>query len=429
MTQKSPKLFIETLGCAMNVRDSEHMIAELHAKEREIEQEIRNLVREQQVKEVELERLKNGMDAQMIVDFIRQKAESEDYRSYLGVVSTLSKDLEKLSQAFYPEQSQPQSAKKGKELPSIDRIILYIDDLDRCDEERVVQVLQAVHLLLAYPLFVVAIAVDSRWLLRSLREQYFKLEADRRLREEIEEDMGPFRAATPQHYLEKIIQIPFNLLPSRETTFEDLIGSLVPRSDGKQDQGGHDNTGESGDNGAERESREPNKKRQEPITSIVPLTFFEEEGEFLRQLSPFFATPRSAKRFVNIYQLVKACHGAEVSFRGDSGEYKDAALLLAIQNGAPLIANKVFEMILTSTPGERFCWRPNEPDGKETGPDSDPEGLEWQRLRNALTSLCGRNDASLPTGTEVLQKWVKRVNRYSFQPMSVTTPCERDKKV
>ncbi|MCB4746151.1 MAG: hypothetical protein LGB68_03230, partial [Sulfurovum sp.] len=29
----SKKLFIETLGCAMNVRDTEHMIAELSTKE------------------------------------------------------------------------------------------------------------------------------------------------------------------------------------------------------------------------------------------------------------------------------------------------------------------------------------------------------------------------------------------------------------
>ena len=33
MSQNAPKVFIETLGCAMNVRDSEHMIAELGAKE------------------------------------------------------------------------------------------------------------------------------------------------------------------------------------------------------------------------------------------------------------------------------------------------------------------------------------------------------------------------------------------------------------
>ena len=33
MTKQSKKLYIETLGCAMNVRDSEHIIAELNDKE------------------------------------------------------------------------------------------------------------------------------------------------------------------------------------------------------------------------------------------------------------------------------------------------------------------------------------------------------------------------------------------------------------
>jgi len=33
MAQNPKKLFIETLGCAMNVRDSEHIIAELSEKE------------------------------------------------------------------------------------------------------------------------------------------------------------------------------------------------------------------------------------------------------------------------------------------------------------------------------------------------------------------------------------------------------------
>ena len=44
----------------------------------------------------------------------------------------------------------------------IERIVLYIDDLDRCPPERVVEVLQAVHLLLAFELFVVVVAVDAR---------------------------------------------------------------------------------------------------------------------------------------------------------------------------------------------------------------------------------------------------------------------------
>lgn len=57
----------------------------------------------------------------------------------------------------------------------IERIVLYIDDLDRCPAAKVVDVLQAVHLLLAYPLFVVVVGVDSRWLLQSLSAHYTEL--------------------------------------------------------------------------------------------------------------------------------------------------------------------------------------------------------------------------------------------------------------
>lgn len=53
--------------------------------------------------------------------------------------------------------------KKKPDLPSFERIILYIDDLDRCPPEKVVEVLQAIHLLLCFPLFVVVVAVDARW--------------------------------------------------------------------------------------------------------------------------------------------------------------------------------------------------------------------------------------------------------------------------
>ena len=44
---------------------------------------------------------------------------------------------------------------------SFERVVLCVDDLDRCPPEKVVDVLQAMHLLLYFPLFVV-VAVDSR---------------------------------------------------------------------------------------------------------------------------------------------------------------------------------------------------------------------------------------------------------------------------
>ena len=51
----------------------------------------------------------------------------------------------------------------------VGRIVLYIDDLDRCEPDQVVAVLQAVHLLLAFPLFTVVVGVDVRWVERALR--------------------------------------------------------------------------------------------------------------------------------------------------------------------------------------------------------------------------------------------------------------------
>ncbi|NVZ67503.1 hypothetical protein HX867_35930, partial [Pseudomonas gingeri] len=55
---------------------------------------------------------------------------------------------------------------------SFKRIVIYIDDLDRCPPEKVVDVLQAVHLLLTFPIFVVMVAVDVRWVSNALLKHY-----------------------------------------------------------------------------------------------------------------------------------------------------------------------------------------------------------------------------------------------------------------
>ena len=87
---------------------------------------------------------------------------------------------------------------------AIDRIVLYIDDLDRCSPQQVVAVLQAVHLLMALDLFVVVVGVDPRWLVRSLQDEYPKLLESSR------ENGGGADGwdASPEDYLEKISASP-----------------------------------------------------------------------------------------------------------------------------------------------------------------------------------------------------------------------------
>jgi hypothetical protein len=106
-----------------------------------------------------------------------------------------------------------------KNLPRVDRIVLYIDDLDRCPPDRVVEVLRAIQLLLAFPLFVVVVGVDARWVKRALNVRY--KDQLRPLRD------GGWDGATPQDYIEKIFQIPFWLEPMSPTSTRRYLGGLL----------------------------------------------------------------------------------------------------------------------------------------------------------------------------------------------------------
>lgn len=147
---------------------------EVSRKELEFQQELEKLqanedaARERvlsadaKVRELEqkLEDIKSGRS---LSKFLLERVQGEDYRKHLGIMSLVRRDFEKLNDLLT----------KGEEgLDEVGRIILYVDDLDRCPADKVVEVLQAVHLLLGMPIFVAVVGVDLRWLLHSLDQQY-----------------------------------------------------------------------------------------------------------------------------------------------------------------------------------------------------------------------------------------------------------------
>src|SRR5262249_13171550 len=137
-------------------------------------------------------------------------------------MALIRRDFEKLSALI--ERSN-RAILNGGEIPRdsdprLNRIVLYIDDLDRCPEDKVVNVLRAVHLLLAFPLFVVVVAVDSRWLACCLKKQYESIFGG------VSGDGHP-GAATPLDYLEKIFQIPLWLRPLTEQQRADMVTALL----------------------------------------------------------------------------------------------------------------------------------------------------------------------------------------------------------
>ncbi len=83
--------------------------------------------------------------------FVSDRSAAAEYRQHLGMAPMIRDDLAKLA-----------SLANGKR--GIERIVIFIDDLDRCPAKEVIRVLEAVNLLFGFELFVVVVAVDSRWL-------------------------------------------------------------------------------------------------------------------------------------------------------------------------------------------------------------------------------------------------------------------------
>lgn len=178
----------------------------------------------------EIETLDAQIDSLSDVDSVQayalKRLADDEYRRQEGLLALLRRDLEELSRRLAPPR--PDDRTPGQPGPDMERIILYIDDLDRCPADRVVQVLQAIHLLLAFPLFVVIVGVDSRWLLRSLRTHYREvLGAPERRAHDSDNFGGEHWAATPQNYLEKIFQISLCLRPMSSSGYADLVAADI----------------------------------------------------------------------------------------------------------------------------------------------------------------------------------------------------------
>jgi hypothetical protein len=284
--------------------------------------------------------------------FIRERSAASDYRQHLGVVSLIRKDFEKLSDLLDTRDDLP-----------VERIVLYIDDLDRCPPQRVIEVLEAIHLLLAFKIFVVVVGVDARWISHSLVEKYRGL-----LHSEFDDLQHPGRqkpngTATPHDYLEKIFQIPFWIRPLNKDSAQALVGGLARKVAAPRPAivpPAAASVPASAANGPTTPVLE-STKAPEPSSPPTPpppaqpkaevklapdpekLKLEECEIKFMTAMAAYIGrSPRRVKRFVNVYRLIKAGLPADraLAFVGPAsdGEFRTALTLLALLTGAPSLA-------------------------------------------------------------------------------------------
>ncbi len=383
--------------------------------------------------EAELQRIDEGG---LVYDFLQNRVRSARYVEQLGLISTIRQDFEQLRTLL------EDLGKQGKK--RIDRIILYIDDLDRCHPDRVVEVLQAIHLLLAFDLFSVVVGVDARWLERSLNRVYVG-ERDAQLREELREGARVF---SPQNYLEKIFQIPFSLSRMSPDGFSSLIDhlvttrsevapSLMPESKQAPAAAPSPTSGQEGPPvpqapGMAREAPPLNHALDEALEEdpdvLWDALFLEDwEQSYLQRFGRFIQTPRLAKRFVNLYRLLRV-HAARLGFRRflgsreEGGEYQAVITLLALNVGFPSVGCRLLEVLPTARV-ERWSdfLRQVHPETPEAERQEWARALTWTaeqqvQLREVLRLLEGLKapGVGMPESLAPYAEWAPRVGRYAF---------------
>lgn len=431
-------------------------------KEAEAAAERDRLQAERTVAEIESE-IEDIRAGRRLEQFIRDRAGSDDYRRHLGIIATIREDFERLQTLLDEVRKESETPRKpadakgvqpsasAREAPAVHRIVLYIDDLDRCPEDRVVEVLQAVHLLLAFPLFVVVVGVDPRWLLRAVQSQYERLLANEReaVRAGLSPDEDLHWASTPQNYLEKIFQIPFTLEPMNEKGFGQLLGSLIkvrapdpatavpePTKGGDAAQTGMYGADEAetssgldeqwlDDESPEEEEGEDAQAEDDAGLDPPGLEVEAWELQYLSGLAPLIGSPRMAKRFANVYRFIRASlSGPELEeFSGTAqqpGEFRAVSLLLALLTGFPGEAVELFRRLLSESPDQKEGWpdfvRRVAKDPAATHPAA-PEGAlparRWARLTGALEQV--EHGVGVAREMAPYRDWAPRVARFSFQ--------------
>lgn len=248
-------------------------------------------------------------------EFIQNRISSTDYTQHLGLISLIRDDFTELERFLLSD--------KNNEKYNIDRIVLYIDDLDRCPDNLVVDVLEAVHLLLAFELFVVIVGVDSRWIQSSLKKKHSNID-DKNI--------------TSKQYIEKIFQIPFKIknlaTEDKQNLAKEVLKNNLIDTDTENTTVYH-NLRHNPD--LEDESIKNIEELTNSLEILTPnlrnihekLQLTSEEIKYIEKISNHIGeTPRSIKRFINIYRIIRSHDDINILLSESFEDYKMILLLL-----------------------------------------------------------------------------------------------------
>lgn len=390
------------------------------------------------------------LDPMTRISELLHDATMEEQRSkHRGVIGDLHDQLRALSEALSEAKKRYESDTGDADLPTppIQRIFMFVDDLDRCEPHQVVDVLQAVHLLQATGLFVVLVAVDPRWLETSLRkhrpEAYESVDVNQSI---------IHRVGDPLDYLTKIFQIPFALPQDRGGNYlielADAARARQPRC-GPSPAPTHDDVvrrrsedlQEPGPapSGALFEEEEASRgstqdlvpTRRTPELPAEALTVSEEVARYLNSIARYFTNPRSAKRLINLFQTIRIhqIFAASRDIERDPSMYMPIGGLLGLVVGVPSLSEEVLLAGRVAAPGTPIAevidgvhrkhvehMERKGPMGRKAKERHTPLRCDtcrvWDVVKQVISDVAGHHDRRL--SVDEFLPWIDLVARFGF---------------
>ena len=224
--------------------------------------------------------------------------DSKKYGSKFGIVHEAHQDLLRMTESMMNPNQREKIFPRG-----IPRVVLFIDDLDRCKHDVVVEAVETLQLLVNTDLFVSILAIDPRYVTLSIEEKY----------------KGILRRKNPpsgMDFLEKIIQIPFRLPGVRAAHVGKFLDSQLdieePQTDDPNGVPSYVSDIETGD--------QPANDRDDGSTAATPVPAADEEKVILSKrcfcekkekdmlielFKLFRVSPRCLKRIINVFKVLK----------------------------------------------------------------------------------------------------------------------------
>jgi hypothetical protein len=449
--------------------------SEIAKKEKEItEKKVELFEVDTQIEHYEFE-LNHSITKRAFNNFINKKTKDENYEKHLGVISIIRKDFETLSALFeeitIPTKINEEERKKLEErkkvsdefrgyfIKPLDRIILYIDDLDRCSDEKVLEVIQAVHLLMAFPLFNVVVGVDKRCVNNALIYKNLVQYSQFASLDEIKKT--GIHVILPGEYLEKIFQIPFQLSEAKNDDIKGMVDKFLegqfeikpviqitrdtkfniePTVEDIQKSTEYnlklqeefteivETTSEdlSVSNEHKREDVETNESvKKQNLIKATDLKLKKEEKELLREMIWLVGkTPRTIKRFLNIYRIVRAHQSLIINAQQQKQEFLAIMFILAINIGEKKKFAQVLMDCILENKEKRLI---DVFDCQELKKTYKKDYEEFAKIRTDIAAI-NLTAELLQIESQYFHEHIKLVGRFSFGSVEYNGESEDDKE-